>query len=234
MKKIVIIGGGISGLATAYFVLEEAKSKGLKDLEVTLIEKNDRTGGNIVSEIKDGFLIEGGPDCFLSEKPWAMALCKRLGLGDRLLPTSTPRGRTFILSNNKLHLLPEGVILMVPTKMIPMITSTLISLKGKIRMGLEFFIPKRKEKGDETLGDFVTRRLGKEVLDKIAEPLVAGVHAGCPETMSIRASFPKFVQMEEEYGSLIKGMVAKMAGMKSKVSPAPATEAKTGVAKDPR
>ena len=214
MKRVVIIGGGIAGLSTAYFLIQEAREKGIEDLEVTLLEKSGKTGGNIVTEEVDGFLIEGGPDCFLSEKPWAMALCKRLGLGDRLQPTSTPRGRTFVLSRGRLHLLPEGVILMVPTKMLPMVTSTLISIPGKIRMGLELFIPRRKEKGDETLGAFVRRRLGREALDKIAEPLVAGVHAGDPDFMSIRASFPKFVEMEEQYGSLIKGMLARMAGMK--------------------
>jgi oxygen-dependent protoporphyrinogen oxidase len=185
-------------------------------VELTLIEKDERLGGNIRTEKTDGFLIEGGPDCFLSEKPWAMALCKRLGLEDRLLATNEGQ-KTFVLSKGRLHELPEGVILMVPTKVLPLITSRLITLRGKIRMALELFVPKRREEGDEgdeSLGDFVRRRLGTEVLEKIAEPLVAGVHAGDPETMSVRSSFPRFVQLEEDYGSLIRGMLARMAQMK--------------------
>ncbi|MDH4226682.1 MAG: protoporphyrinogen oxidase, partial [Deltaproteobacteria bacterium] len=174
------------------------------------------------TEKTEGYLIEGGPDCFLSEKPWAMALCRKLGLGDRLMPTARPRGKTFVLSKGKLHLLPEGVILMVPTKMLPLLTSSLISIPGMIRMGLELFIPKKKGNKDESLAEFVTRRLGKEALDKIAEPLVAGVHAGDPDTMSIRSSFPKFVELEEKYGSLIKGMLARMksGGMHGGAKPA--------------
>jgi oxygen-dependent protoporphyrinogen oxidase len=213
MKRIVIIGGGIGGLATAYSLKELAGLEGLKDVELTLIEKDERLGGNIRTEKTDGFLIEGGPDCFLSEKPWAMALCKRLGLEDRLLATNEGQ-KTFVLSKGRLHELPEGVILMVPTKVLPLITSRLITLRGKIRMALELFVPKRREEGDESLGDFVRRRLGTEVLEKIAEPLVAGVHAGDPETMSVRSSFPRFVQLEEDYGSLIRGMLARMAQMR--------------------
>jgi oxygen-dependent protoporphyrinogen oxidase len=143
-----------------------------------------------------------------------MELCKRIGLEDELLNTNEANRKTFVLSGGKLHELPEGVILMIPTRIMPLATSSLISIPGKIRMGLEVFIPRKKDKGDETLGSFVRRRLGQEVLDKIAEPLVAGVHAGDPETMSVRASFPKFVQLEEEHGSLIKGMLKRMELMK--------------------
>lgn len=213
MKKVVIIGGGISGLSTAYFLTELAREKG-EALDITIVDKKDSPGGNIITVREGGFLIEGGPDCFLSEKPWAMALCKRIGMEDSLLATTTARGKTYVLSKGKLHLLPEGVILMVPTKMVPLLFSSLLTMWGKIRMGLEMFVPKRKSTEDETLGSFVRRRLGKEALDKIAGPLVAGVHGGDPETMSIKSSFPKFVEMEENYGSLIKGMIAKMKLMK--------------------
>lgn len=227
MKRVVIIGGGIAGLAAAYSLREHQKP-GDRDYEVIILEKNDRVGGNIRTEKADGFIIEGGPDCFLSEKPWAMELCKRIGLGDELLTTNEENRRTFVLSGGRLHDLPEGVILMVPTKILPLATSSLISMSGKIRMAMELFIPKRKDKGDETLGSFVRRRLGQEALDKIAEPLVAGVHAGDPETMSIRASFPKFVQLEEEYGSLIRGMLKRMELLKKtrKAPPAGAEKKK--------
>ena len=209
MKRVVIIGGGISGLSTALYLKELAQSSG-HEIEYILIEKGERLGGNIKTERVDGFLIEGGPDCFLSEKPWAAQLCRHLGLGDQIMPTTEENKGTFVLSNGKLHEMPEGLILMVPTKIMPLITTSLFSWFGKLRMGLEIFIPARHGKEDETLGSFVRRRLGKEALNKIAEPLVAGVHAGDPETMSMRASFPKFMEMEDEHGSLIKGMLARM------------------------
>ena len=210
MKRVVIIGGGIAGLSAAWSLREHCPAT---DFEIVLLERNDRFGGNIRTERADGFLIEGGPDCFLSEKPWAMELSRRLGLSDKFLPTNDRNRKTFVLSGGALHVLPEGVILMIPTKILPLATSSLISWPGKIRMAAELFIPKKKDSSDESLGDFVRRRLGKEALDKIAEPLVAGVHAGDPETMSVRASFPKFAQLEEESGSLIRGMVKKMASM---------------------
>ncbi len=209
MKRVVIIGGGISGLSTALYLKEQAASAG-HEIEYLLIEKGGRLGGNILTEKVDGFLIEGGPDCFLSEKPWAAQLCRHLGLGDQIMPTTEENKGTFVLSKGRLHEMPDGLILMVPTKITPLITTSLFSWPGKLRMGLEIFIPPRRGKEDETLGSFVRRRLGKEALDKIAEPLVAGVHAGDPETMSMRASFPKFMEMEDEHGSLIKGMLARM------------------------
>jgi oxygen-dependent protoporphyrinogen oxidase len=216
MKRVVIIGGGISGLAAAYSLREHqsALKTPAEDFEILLLEKRDRIGGNICTEKVDGFIIEGGPDCFISEKPWAMELCKRVGLTEDLLSTNEKFRKTYVLSGGKLHVLPEGVILMVPTKMLPLATSSLISFSGKLRMAYEYFVPKRKEAGDESLGDFVRRRLGEEALEKIAEPLVAGVHAGDPETMSVKASFPKFVQLEQEHGSLIRGMLKRMAAFK--------------------
>lgn len=218
MKRVVIIGGGISGLAAAWS-LREHQRREHPEFELVVLEGRERVGGNIRTEKDRGFVIEGGPDCFISEKPWAMELCKRIGLADELMSTNSEFQKTFVLSGGRLHELPEGVILMVPTKMIPLAFSSLITIRGKIRMALEYFVPKRKDPGDESLGDFVRRRLGKEVLDKIAEPLVAGIHAGDPETMSVRSSFPKFVQMEQEYGSLIKGMLKRMALLKKTARP---------------
>ena len=209
MKRVVIIGGGISGLSTALYLKEQAASAG-HEIDCLLIEKGSRLGGNILTEKVDGFLIEGGPDCFLSEKPWAAQLCRHLGLGDQIMPTTEENKGTFVLSKGRLHEMPDGLILMVLTKIMPLITTSLFSWLGKLRMGFEIFIPPRHSKEDETLGSFVRRRLGNEALDKIAEPLVAGVHAGDPETMSMRASFPKFMEMEDEHGSLVKGMLARM------------------------
>ncbi|TAN61707.1 protoporphyrinogen oxidase [bacterium] len=217
MKRVVIIGGGISGLATAYS-LREHQPKDVP-LEITLLEKNDRLGGNIVTERSGDFIIEGGPDCFLSEKPWAMELCKRIGLGDGLLTTNETNKKTFVFSRGALRELPEGVILMVPTKILPLAFSSLISIGGKFRMAAEYFIPRKTDDSDETLSSFVIRRLGKEALDKIAEPLVAGVHAADPDTMSVRSSFPKFVSLEQEHGSLIRGMIKRMELLKKTHKP---------------
>lgn len=213
-KKIVIIGGGISGLASAYSIEEEAEKKG-KAFSITLLEKNSRIGGNIITEREDNFLIEGGPDCFLSEKPWALRLCEKLGMNDRLLCTNDKYRKTFILWKGHLHELPEGLMLMIPTKMLLLLRSTLISLPGKLRMAMEPFIPRKKSDKDESLSEFVRRRLGQEVLDKIAAPLVAGVHAEDPDTMSVKSRFPRFVEMEDEYGSLIRGMMAKGGKMRN-------------------
>lgn len=209
-KKVVIIGAGISGLSTAYFLKENSA----EDLDITIIEKKSTLGGNIRTEKFDGYLVEGGPDSFLSEKPWAMALCKRIGLTEELLPTNAEHQKTYIYSKKKLHPMPEGLILMIPTKVMPLAYSSLLSIPGKIRMGLELFIPRRKSKDDESFGHFVKRRLGKEALNKIAEPFIAGVHGGDPDKMSIKASFPKFVAMEQEDGSLIKGMIKRMANFR--------------------
>ncbi len=219
MKRVVIIGGGIAGLATAWSLREHQAASNAQAFEVVVLERHGSLGGNIKTEKTGGFLIEGGPDCFLSEKPWAMELCKRLGLEDELLGTNEEKRKTFVLSNGRLHELPEGVILMVPTKLLPLAASSLISIPGKIRMAMEFFVPKKTDDRDETLGSFVRRRLGQEALDKIAEPLVAGVHAGDPATMSVRASFPKFVQLEEEHGSLIRGMLKRLSAARGAHKP---------------
>ncbi len=207
MKRIVIIGGGISGLSTLYFLIEKIKELG-KEFKITLLEEKERLGGCIITEKVDGFIIEGGPDCFLYEKPWALRLCERLGLGDRILNTNENR-RVFIFSNGRLHELPEGFMLMVPTSFMPFIKSSLISWPGKIRMAMDLFIPKKKTDEEESLAEFVRRRLGNEALEKIAEPLVAGIHAGTPETMGLKSTFPRFIQIEQEYRSLILGMLAR-------------------------
>jgi oxygen-dependent protoporphyrinogen oxidase len=209
MSKIIIIGGGIAGLAAAVHLKAGAKAHD-KAVNVLLLEKNGRIGGKILTEKHDNFLVEGGPDSFLPEKIWSVNLAKHLGLEPEMLPSNDQFKGTFIYSSKELHSLPEGVMLMVPTSFWPMAKSHLITLPGKIRMGMEVFVPKRRLRDDESLASFVTRRLGRECLEKIAEPLVAGIHTSNPDNMSVLATFPRFVQMEQKSGSLILGMLAAL------------------------
>lgn len=198
-------------MSAAFNLQEQSKQKGQK-LDYLLVEK-DHLGGKLITEKIKGFLIEGGPDCFVSDKPSVLQLSARLGIKDRLLPSNEDNKGTFVLSGGKLHKLPEGLMLMVPTKILPFALSPLISWPGKLRMGLDLILPKKEGDFDETLASFVNRRLGREALDKIAAPLIGGIHGGDPETMSLKASFPRFIQMEQNYGSMIRAMLAARAKM---------------------
>jgi protoporphyrinogen/coproporphyrinogen III oxidase len=209
MSKVIIIGGGIAGLAAAVHLKAGAKAHG-KAVDVLLLERNQRIGGKILTERIGDYLVEAGPDSFLPEKVWTVNLAKHLGLESEMLPSNDQFKGTFIYSGKKLHSLPEGVMLMVPTSFWPMAKSDLISWPGKLRMGMEVFVPRRRSRDDESLGSFVTRRLGAECLNKIAEPLVAGIHTSNPDNMSVLATFPRFVQMEQKSGSLILGMLAAL------------------------
>ncbi|HAR46919.1 MAG TPA: protoporphyrinogen oxidase, partial [Nitrospiraceae bacterium] len=209
MPKIIIIGGGIAGLAAAVHLKAGAKAHG-KTVEVLVLEKNTRTGGKILTERVNDLLLEGGPDSFLPEKVWTVNLARHLGLDKELLPSNDEFKGTFIYSQNELHPLPEGVMLMVPTMFMPLAKSKLITWPGKLRMGMELFVPRRKTREDESLASFVTRRLGRECLEKIAEPLVAGIHTSNPDNMSVLSTFPRFVDMELKSRSLVLGMIAAM------------------------
>ncbi|MFQ6059182.1 MAG: protoporphyrinogen oxidase [Anaerolineae bacterium] len=208
MTRVIIVGGGIAGLATAYYLQEGARAAGIR-LEYILIESRPRFGGTIVTDRLDGFVIEGGPDCFLSQKPWALELCQQLGLADRLIGTNDERRKVYVLWQGRLHELPEGVMLIVPTRFAPFLRSSLLSLSGKLRMGLDLVIPPKRDDDDESLADFVRRRLGSEALEKIAEPLMAGIHVADPERLSLKATFPRFIELEKKHGSLIRGMLAQ-------------------------
>jgi oxygen-dependent protoporphyrinogen oxidase len=209
MPNVIIIGGGIAGLAAAVHLKSGAKAYG-KTMDVLLLEKNNRIGGKILTEKHNDLLIEGGPDSFLPEKVWSVNLARHLGLEPEMLPSNDQFKGTFIYSRKRLHALPEGVMLMVPTSFWPMAKSSLISWHGKLRMGMEMLIPRRMSREDENLASFVTRRLGRECLEKIAEPLVAGIHTSNPDNMSVLATFPRFVHMEQKSGSLIHGMISAM------------------------
>ncbi|HXY54458.1 MAG TPA: protoporphyrinogen oxidase [Nitrospirota bacterium] len=217
MPKVIIVGGGIAGLAAAVHLKSGAKAHG-KAIDIVLLEKDRRIGGKFITEKIGPFTVEGGPDSFLPEKVWTVNLARHLGLESEMMPTNEQFKGTYLYSKNKLHALPDGVMLMVPTMLWPMVKSGLISWPGKLRMGMEVIIPKRKDRGDESLADFVTRRLGRECLEKIAEPLVAGIHTSNPDNMSVLATFPRFVQMEQKSGSLILGM---LSAMKKRPSSAP-------------
>lgn len=203
--RIAIIGGGISGLATAYRLSQSQLAKEGK-LEIHLYEASDRFGGVIQSEKQNGFLMEKGPDAFISAKPGALELCQELGLSPEFLQTNPNYRTSFILSNNKLVPMPQGFYLMAPTKVREAIKTPLLTIAGKIRMACELFIPKKKLPGDESLASFVRRRFGKELLDRIAQPMIAGIYSADPERLSLEATFPNFLKMEQDSGSVIRGM----------------------------
>lgn len=228
MKKVVVIGGGITGLAAAYTVQEKAGEAGAA-IDYLLVERDDRLGGKILTEEIDGFTVEAGPDSFLAEKPYVHQWAAKLGIEDRLMCSNEASKRTYVMAGGRLHELPEGLMGLVPTKIVPFALSPLISWPGKFRMALDFILPKKKNDDDETLGSFVRRRLGQEALDKIAEPLIGGIHAGDPDKMSLKATFPRFLDMEKNYGSLIGAMLAgrrKMAAVAPK-KPEPGKPKKT-------
>jgi oxygen-dependent protoporphyrinogen oxidase len=222
VKHVVIIGGGVAGLGAAY-KLKRARDAG-HDVTFDLYEKDDRLGGKIRTEQVEGFVLDGGPDCFLTQKPAVHRIAKMLGISERLLPSDESRKRTLILAGGGLHDLPDGVMMFAPTKFLPFATTGLFTWPGKIRMAMDLVIPKKRRPGDETLDSFVRRRMGHECLDRLAEPLVGGVHASDPDLMSLEATFPNLLDMEQKHGSLIKGFVAtrrKVAEMKKKHPPKP-------------
>jgi len=237
VKRILIIGGGVAGLGAAYKVARAA-SEG-HEVDFVLFEKNPRLGGKIQTEIvrdasEDKFIVDGGPDCFLTEKPACHRIAKLLGIFDDELPTDESRKRTWILSRGKLHQMPDGIFMFAPTKFLPFATTGLFSWPGKIRMAMDLFIPPKKvvpgELNDETLESFVVRRMGRECLERLAEPLVGGVHASESSKMSLAATFPRLLEMEQTYGSLTKGFLAarrKVEEMRRKYPPQPGQKPRT-------
>ena len=178
--RLVVVGGGISGLAAAHRAVELARERG-REVALTLLEAGDRLGGTIRTERRDGFLIECGPDSFLSEKPWALALCRRLGIESQLVRTDDRFRKVFVWYRGRLHPLPDGFQLLAPTRLLPFATSSLFSWPGKLRMALDLVLP-RGGGDDESLGAFVRRRLGREALERVAQPLVAGIYAGAEKS----------------------------------------------------
>jgi oxygen-dependent protoporphyrinogen oxidase len=205
MYHVTIVGGGIAGLATAFYLQKKSQEKGIP-LSYTLIEKDARFGGKISTTAVDDFIIEGGPDSFVTTKPWGMQLCRDLDLDPEIIPTNDEKRNVFILNKGKLTPFPGGYRLTVPTEFVPFALSPLISPLGKLRMALDLIIPARKEQGDESLASFIRRRLGQEALDKIGGPIMAGIYVADPERLSMDSTFPQFSELEREHGSLIKAM----------------------------
>ena len=203
MSHIVVVGGGIAGLSAAYFASK------LPGYEVTLLESGSRWGGKITTDripFNEGqFIIEGGPDTFLATKPWGVALCKELGLTDRLHGTNPHRKNTYVLNRNRLLPLPDGLAMMIPTNVQAILKSRLVSWVSKARMGLDFVLPPKAASGDESLGMFVSRRLGREAYENMIEPLMSGIYAGDGDQLSLASTFPYLRDLEIKYGSLARG-----------------------------
>jgi protoporphyrinogen/coproporphyrinogen III oxidase len=202
MKRIAIIGGGIAGLSAAFY-LERARRAGA-NIGWTLFEKSDRLGGVIKTQIRDGFVLEAGPDSFLTMKPDGAQFCRDLGIGDQLIPSNDADRKTYILVKGRLVPIPDGLEFMVPTRVLPMASTPLFSFSTKLRMASEIFSASGNHRPDESVADFVRRHFGQEMVDRVAEPLLAGVYGGNAEDMSVRAVLPRFAEMERESGSLVR------------------------------
>lgn len=232
MARIAIIGGGATGLGAA-FLLKRASEAGA-DVEFDLYERDSRLGGKVAGEIVpdpetgEPFIIDGGPDCFTARKPAAMRVAKLAGIEDQKLPSQESKKGTYIWRGDRKYHLPEGFSMFVPTQLAPVFETGLLTEEGKRELLRDLVVPKKKIEpdafNDETLESFIVRRFGREVLDYLAEPFIGGVHASAPETMSLRSSFPMYLDMEQKYGSVIRGTVM---GMKAR------EKAAAGKPKDP-
>jgi len=212
--RIAIIGGGIAGLAAA-FELERARAQG-SSLSYALFESRPCLGGSLASEIVNGAILERGPDSFLTEKPAAAELCRELGLGGELIPSNDAARKTWIVVRNRLVPLPDGLMFLVPTKLIPTAFTGLFSLATKIRMAREMLLPPRAAEGDESVASLVERHFGAEAVDRLADPLLSGIYGGDAAQLSAQAVLPRMVEMERKYGSLTRGMLASRRQMRAR------------------
>lgn len=204
--RIAVIGGGISGLAAAHRLVELAPES-----YVVLFESRDRLGGSLHTIHEDGFQVEQGVDNFITTLPWGVALCRRLGLVDELVQTNPTHRKTFVVRGGRLHRLPDGFLMMAPTRMWPLAVTPILSPLGKMRAAMEYFIPPATSDDDESMANFVRRRLGNEVYQRLVEPLVSAVYAADLEKLSVNATLSRFRDMEREHGSLIRAMRRQMA-----------------------
>jgi protoporphyrinogen/coproporphyrinogen III oxidase len=199
--RIAVIGGGISGLAAAHRLRELAPQ-----CQMTLFEARSRLGGVLSTLNRDGFQVEQSADNFITTVPWGLDLCQRLGLAEQLVQTNANCRRTFVVRRGRLHRLPDGFMMMAPTQIWPMAVTPILSPLGKLRAAMEYFIPPRRDDEDESMGQFVRRRLGREAFDRLVEPLISAVYAADMDKLSVKATLPRFRDMERQYGSLIRAM----------------------------
>ena len=204
---VAIVGGGISGLSTAYYLAQAG-------IPSTLLEARPRLGGVIQTQHVEGCVIEGGPDSFLSIKPAAMDLIRELGLAGEVIGSNDHLRVTYVWKGGRLVPLPDGLQLMVPTKLVPLLTTRLLSWSTKFRMAMELFHPPGHHPEDQSVADFVTSHYGAEAVDYLAEPLLSGIYGGSPTALSITSVLPRFVELEARYGSLTKGVLAEMKANK--------------------
>src|SRR5215471_12827473 len=220
MNRIAIIGGGISGLSAAFDL--EQRRRHLADVEYVLYEASPRLGGVLRSEYIDGCVVEAGPDSFVTEKPWAANLSREIGMGEQLIGSNDADRKTYILTRGRLVAMPDGLMFLVPTKILPTGLSPLFSWKTKLRMMQELFHPPNAVHHDESVADFVERHYGREMVDRLADPLLSGVYGGESARLSVRAVLPRFAEMERTHGSLGRAMLAARKKMgKGPRKPAP-------------
>ena len=199
-------GCGIAGLACGFTLLERGRQRGVP-IDLTMFEAEGRAGGVIRTERRDGFVVEGGPDCFITDRPWAVQLCRRLGLENELTSTNPDCRRSYVLRGRRLLPVPEGFYLMAPGRILPFAASPVLSLSGRLRAGLDLVLPRGPEATDESLASFVRRRFGDEVLERLAQPLLAGIYNAEPERLSLRATMPRFLELERQHRSVIAGLL---------------------------
>lgn len=206
-RRFAIIGGGISGLAAAERLIELDPR-----LDLVLFERGSRLGGVLSTLHEGGYQVEQSADNFITTVPWGLELCRRVGLGEQLIQTNPAQRRTYVTRAGRLHLLPDGFLMMAPTRLWPLAVTPLLSPVGKLRAAMEYFVPPRRDDDDESMAQFARRRLGREVFERLIEPLVSAVYAADMEKLSVMATLPRFREMEREHGSLIRAMRRQRAG----------------------